>query len=215
MEKDLDEMARGIIKDICGQCNEEIEGLIKPIEKKKFSLKETEEYCVVFGKYGPVIQHVTNKKDFRQIRVKIDMDRLRRGEYSLGELEDKGEEVLGEYEGSPVILLNGPFGEYIKYKEDNIPLTGISTSASSTNTLYDNFVEYYSGRSQEKTNPKIIRELTEGLSIRNGKYGAYIHYETPGMKKPQFYKLKGFKESYRLCQKEVILEWIRVTYNVM
>ena len=215
MEKDLDEMARGIIKDICGQCNEEIEGLIKPIEKKKFSLKETEEYCVVFGKYGPVIQHVTNKKDFRQIRVKIDMDRLRRGEYSLGELEDKGEEVLGEYEGSPVILLNGPFGEYIKYKEENIPLTGISTSASSTNTLYDNFVEYYSGRSQEKTNPKIIRELTEGLSIRNGKYGAYIHYETPGMKKPQFYKLKGFKESYRLCQKEVILEWIRVTYNVV
>ena len=83
------------------------------------------------------------------------------------------------------------------------------------NTLYDKFVEYYSNRSQEKTNPKIIRELTEDLSIRNGKYGAYIHYETPGMKKPQFYKLKGFKESYRLCQKEVIMEWIRTTYNVV
>jgi len=222
MEKDLDEMARGVEKDICGECNEQIERLIKPIEKKRFFLKETEEYYVVFGKYGPVIQHVTNKKDFRQIRVKIDMDRLRKGEYSLGELEDRGEEVLGEYEGNPVILLNGPFGEYIKYKEENIPLTGFSApsassapSAQSTmNTLYDKFVEYYSNRSQEKTNPKIIRELTEDLSIRNGKYGAYIHYETPGMKKPQFYKLKGFKESYRLCQKEVILEWIRATYNV-
>jgi DNA topoisomerase-1 len=222
MEKDLDEMARGVEKDICGECNEQIERLIKPIEKKRFFLKETEEYYVVFGKYGPVIQHVTNKKDFRQIRVKIDMDRLRKGEYSLGELEDRGEEVLGEYEGNPVILLNGPFGEYIKYKEENIPLTGFSApsassapSAQSTmNTLYDKFVEYYSNRSQEKTNPKIIRELTEDLSIRNGKYGAYIHYETPGMKKPQFYKLKGFKESYRLCQKEVILEWIRTTYNV-
>jgi len=219
MEKDLDEMARGVEKDICGECNEQIERLIKPIEKKRFSLKETEEYYVVFGKYGPVIQHVTNKKDFRQIRVKIDMDRLRKGEYSLGELEDRGEEVLGEYEGNPVILLNGPFGEYIKYKEENIPLTGFSASSapsaqSTMNTLYDKFVEYYSNRSQEKTNPKIIRELTEDLSIRNGKYGAYIHYETPGMKKPQFYKLKGFKESYRLCQKEVILEWIRTTYNV-
>jgi DNA topoisomerase-1 len=228
MEKDLDEMARGVEKDICGECNEQIERLIKPIEKKRFSLKETEEYYVVFGKYGPVIQHVTNKKDFRQIRVKIDMDRLRKGEYSLGELEDRGEEVLGEYEGNPVILLNGPFGEYIKYKEENIPLTGFSASSapsapsassapsaqSTMNTLYDKFVEYYSNRSQEKTNPKIIRELTEDLSIRNGKYGAYIHYETHGMKKPQFYKLKGFKESYRLCQKEVILEWIRTTYNV-
>jgi len=61
---------------------------------------------------------------------------------------------------------------------------------------------------------KMIRELTESLSIRNGKYGAYIHYHKPEMKKPQFFKLKGFKESYRLCHKEIILEWIQKTYNV-
>ena len=60
----------------------------------------------------------------------------------------------------------------------------------------------------------MIRELTPELSIRNGKYGAYIFYKTPSMKKPKFFALKGFKESYRFCQKDVLMEWIRTTHQI-
>jgi hypothetical protein len=74
--------------------------------------------------------------------------------------------------------------------------------------------EERSGEERSGEGSKMIRELTESLSIRNGKYGAYIHYHKPEMKKPQFFKLKGFKESYRLCHKEILLEWIQNTYNV-
>jgi DNA topoisomerase-1 len=218
MEKDLDEMARGNChKDICLGCHHQIESLIGPVEKKRFVLADTDEYSVVFGRFGAVIQHITNKKDFRTIRAKLDMDRLRKGEYSLAELEEKREEVLGEHEGHSVILLNGPFGKYIKYKDENVGLKSILENEVEEGIesidLYDKFVKWIS-KPVEKENTKIIRELADGLSIRNGKYGAYIHHETKEMKKPKFYKLKGFKESYRLCQKEVILDWIRENYQI-
>jgi DNA topoisomerase-1 len=223
MEKDLDEIAAGVSMDcqkgdICVGCYKQIEDLIKPVEKQIFVLKDTDEYIIVFGRYGPVLQSRT--REFKSVQIKLDMDRLKSGDYTLAELEDRGEDVLGIFNGSEVVLMNGPFGKYIKYKEENIGLNVIESGVESgvdpgadELTLFDKFVKWYS-RSKEEVNTKIIRELAEGISIRNGKYGAYIHHQTTEMKKPNFYKLKGFKESYRLCQKEVILEWIRTTHKI-
>jgi hypothetical protein len=228
MEKDLDEIAKGsgvpsdsCQKDICVDCHKQIESLIKPVEKQMFVLKDTDEYMVVFGRYGAVLQ--SRKREFKSIQIKIDMDRLRAGDYTLAELEDRGEDVLGVHDGGEVILMNGPFGKYLKYKEENIGLNVIEAFCKSGEdgpvddvkeiSLFDKFVKWYT-RPKEEANTKIIRELSEGLSIRNGKYGAYIHHQTKEMKKPAFYKLKGFKESYRLCQKDILMEWIKKTYNV-
>lgn len=66
----------------------------------------------------------------------------------------------------------------------------------------------------ETTNKNMIRELTPELSIRKGRFGAYIYYQTPKMKKPKFFALKGFNTSYRLCEKEVLMDWIREKYSV-
>ena len=120
--------------------------------------------------------------------------------------------------------MNGPFGKYLKYKEENIGLNVIEAFCKTEDepsdnhipidiNLFDKFVKWYT-RPKCETNTKIIRELSDGLSIRNGKYGAYIHHQTKDMKKPKFYKLKGFKESYRLCQKDILMEWVKKTYNV-
>jgi DNA topoisomerase-1 len=67
--------------------------------------------------------------------------------------------------------------------------------------------------SQTKDN-NIIRVLTENMSIRNGKYGAYIYYKTEKMFKPKFLNIQKFKESYRHCSEEVLMKWIKETYNV-
>jgi DNA topoisomerase-1 len=221
MEKDLDEIAKGSItegtgvgvcqKDICEECHKEIEKLIKPVEKQMFVLKDTDEYMVVFGRYGAVLQSRT--REYKSIQIKVDMDRLRAGDYTLAELENRGEDIIGIHDGSEVVLMNGPFGKYLKYKEENIGLNIVeSIDCAEDITLFDKFVKWYTKPKEENT--KIIRELSDGLSIRNGKYGAYIHHQTKEMKKPAFYKLKGFKESYRLCQKDVLMEWIKNTYNV-
>lgn len=53
-----------------------------------------------------------------------------------------------------------------------------------------------------------IRTLNSYASIRDGKYGAYIFYKTPSMKKPKFISLQGFPYTYTECGIDLLLHWI-------
>jgi hypothetical protein len=67
-------------------------------------------------------------------------------------------------------------------------------------------------RENENTGTKpgngCIRTLNSYASIRDGKYGAYIFYKTPSMKKPKFISLQGFPYTYTECDIELLLHWI-------
>ena len=62
---------------------------------------------------------------------------------------------------------------------------------------------------------KIIKkESTKDILVSfPKKYGDYIFYKTKTMTKPQFYKLKDFKENYVTCDANILIEWIRKVYN--
>jgi DNA topoisomerase-1 len=59
-----------------------------------------------------------------------------------------------------------------------------------------------------------FRVLNSVLSVRNGKYGAYVYYQKPGVKKPTFLNIKKFKDNCWSCDPNVLLEWLHSTYNV-
>lgn len=231
MELDLDKIAMNTegSKDICKNCNDEINRLIQPVEKRRFVIKDSSD-VVVFGRYGLMIQS-GGSKNCRSVKEGIDMGRLSRGEYTLDELVEKKESRgIGEYLGSVVSVAKGPFGWYVAYKEMKMGcktlLTGVSDEdAQNKKTVveeepndeevYNAFVKYMETKDRPKDGVAgMLRELTPELSIRNGKYGGYIFYKTPSMKKPKFFSLKGFKESYRFCQKDVLMEWIRTTHQI-
>jgi DNA topoisomerase-1 len=229
MEVDLDKVAtEGVKRDVCGDCCKEIDELIPQISKQKFVIKDTTEYVVVFGRYGLMIQKTDGSRGTLSVRKDVDMDRLKKGEYSLGELMEKKENrEIGEYDGAIIVLKSGPYGFYLEHKGEKIGVkTLTSEEEMEDEELLSAFVKKKDaektdmkgeGEKEEKGDEgskKIIRELTGELSIRNGKYGAYIYYHKAGMKKPSFFALKGFKESYRFCQKEVLMDWIREKYSV-
>lgn len=220
MELELDEIALGGTKDICSACDAEIDELIIPTEKLRFRIKDTCEYFVVFGRYGPMIQKEGSRESL-SVCKDIDIGRLQRCEYNLDELLVKKEErIIGEYEGKSVIVKTGQYGFYLQYDGENIGYKTLGIEDG--DDILDIFIKYKSGKKSfeqtgdktEDKQTKIIRELTEEMSIRNGKYGAYVHYHKPGMKKPKFLTLKGFKESYRLCHKDILMEWIKTTYGL-
>jgi DNA topoisomerase-1 len=217
MELELDKIAaaEGATKDLCGECDSEIERMILPIEKQRFVIKDNVDNYVVMGRYGPVIQK-KGSRELTGVRKDIDMERLKAGDYSLGELLEKKEvDEIGVWEGEPVVLKSGPFGQYVCYKEEKISLNILGLEKGSTQEeIYSAFMTKKTEVGVEGEDKKVIRELSPEMSIRNGKYGAYIHYFKQGMKKPKFFALKGFKESYRLCQKEVLMEWITKTHGV-
>jgi DNA topoisomerase-1 len=59
-----------------------------------------------------------------------------------------------------------------------------------------------------------LRELSPHLSIRQGKYGPYIYFKTPKMRKPQFYQLREFKDMHLTCDAVILTRWILETYGV-
>ena len=224
MELELDGIALGGHKDICSLCDSQIDELIKPTERLKCAIKGSDD-VVVFGRYGPMVQRCS--RELVSVKKDIDMGKLQRGEYSLDELIVKNEEnVIGEYCGKPVIVKTGPYGRYIQYDGENIGYKALDIT-DDIEDVFSVFMKYKEGNKvsgqgeggegeeiEEDKTKKMIRELSQELSIRNGKFGAYIYYYKPGMKKPKFFKLKGFSESYRFCHKEVLMKWIKETYGV-
>jgi len=87
-----------------------------------------------------------------------------------------------------------------------------------------------SGNSKESStslNKTDLRILSDTLSIKKGKYGAYIYHKPssgsvpsassiPKVKSPSpFYNLKLFPGDYMSCDKKELLDWIQDTYGIV
>ena len=228
MECILDEISCGnLISNpwaICETCSCEISELLKPLNalgKQIFDISGSDEYKFVFEKYGPVLRKILadGSYEYKSIKkgLKFDLDKLKHGEYRMDELCIANMNTqIGEYGGLPVYLKTGPFGFYIEYGEKKENLESMGITETDNALLFDNVLAILKKRdeSSEKSDSKIIRILTSEISIRNGKYGAYIHYLPVSSTKPTFFNINKFKESYRHCTEEVILKWIKEKYKI-
>jgi len=52
------------------------------------------------------------------------------------------------------------------------------------------------------------------MEVRKGKYGMYVFYKTPEMKKPSFLNIKKFKPGVLTATIDEIIAWINETYNL-
>jgi DNA topoisomerase-1 len=217
MENTLDEIANGnkVWYELCQECLDEIQSLTDDISEDKETIKIDELHTYIIGKYGPVIKCVENEiTSFKKINPDIDFDKLREGKYTIDEILQKKStgKKIGTLHEKNVILKTGKYGAYFEYDGANI-------SASSIDKEFDNItISDFNNLSNVKKKV-VIRQLNEHTSIRNGKYGDYIFYKTPSMKKPKFLKLTDFiKEnganSHKKCDINKLNEWIKETYDV-
>ena len=105
-----------------------------------------------------------------------------------------------------MILKKGQYGLYVTWGACNKSLSSLKIEESEI-TL-DDVVKFIT------INTTIIRKLTQDLSLRKGKYGDYIYYQTSKMKKPQFLKLNGFKKDPKTCEEKELISWIKETYKL-
>lgn len=219
MEDSLDKIAKGnyIWYRLCESCLTEINNLsakLGYIEKEIIIIDKYNTYMI--GKYGPIIKYTKNNTtEFKQVNPNIDIDKLRRGEYELNDIEvpkSKPGQILGEYKDKSVVLKTGRYGLYLEYdgqkksiKIDKLPLEI---------TLQD-AIEVLSA----DTHPSLVRVLTSNTSIRRGQYGDYVFHKKPEWKKPRFLKLNGFisqhgVDSYKTCDITLIKDWLKETYEI-
>mgnify|MGYP003338361382 CR=1 FL=1 len=232
MEDNLDMIAKGegVWYELCDECNKDITHLSKDLKSSqaKETIKIDDKHTYIIGKYGPVIKCVKGKPEkdknakskkgesgenitFLPVRKDIDMIKLQNGEYTLEELiEDKtganaeSGRLLGTHGEEEVYLKMGKFGLFIQWGENKQTLKGLRVKEPD--------ITIDTVRPFLVTNN--IQIINDNISIRKGKYGDYIFYKTPTMKKPQFYKLAGFTDNYKTCSKRILLDWLDEKYNI-
>ena len=223
---------------LCDECFMSLASVTKDLkEEPKFSIKMDDTHTIIMGKFGPVIRRqvpdkVPDKVPSRSrqpvtfIPVKKDLDIVALQNQSepilLEDVIDKttvkSNGLIGKYKGVDLFIKKGKYGIYAQWTIDGIETRSLKELDSKPIDQIE-YIEVL--RILEKDlvlDPEkpvgFVRELSSTLSIRNGKFGDYIFYKKPRVKSPQFFKLKDFTGDARKCDKEVLLNWIKLTYNV-
>jgi len=216
MEEQLDQISSGLNPEwaqLCRDCYKEIKALSKPVanlEKQVYPLDDKHDF--VFDKYGPVIRSNLDDGTVEFISVnkdmKIDLEKLKAGEYSVDDLIEIKNNVLGQYNGEDVFLKTGKYGAYIQVGE----MTKSIKKPIGEIVLAD-AIALLDGNKSEDQN--VLRVLTPYMSVRRGKFGAYVYYMKPGMKKPSFLNIKKFPGGgFITCDAQVLIDWLNTTYHL-
>jgi len=233
MEKELDIIATkntdesaNIVSwnSVCKTCLNEITELLKPLSKvgkQSFALHGHTDKFVVYDKYGPVIKQFLEDGSVKYISIKksvnLDLNKLKSGEYTLEDLMEINEIHLGKYQEEDLYLKNGKYGMYAEWGDNKESIKTIDKP--SDEITYEDVVEFLTKKTEPQcvtptTSGNIIRILTDNLSIRKGKFGAYIYHKLPTMAKPKFYTLNKFTKLYSMCEEQILIDWINNTYNL-
>ena len=226
MEDELDNIANGKKEwsSLCDTCNTSLTQLTSQVQDiKKFNIVIDDEHTLIIGKYGPVVKFVDkkDKKNISFLRVKNDLDLNQLKNMSTISLDDIidvnncDKNAIGKYKGQDLFIKKGKYGVYAKWGNETKSLNEDFSLIPIEKIEYLNVLKFL-----EKDNlldPSkpigLLREINDHISIRTGKFGDYIFYKKPRMKKPDFLKLNGFNSDYKKCEKELIINWIKQTYN--
>jgi DNA topoisomerase-1 len=197
--------------------------------------------CITQGENGKkVTSYKSVKKDVDIARLKRGEYTLEEIVNEKGTIETGGMH-LGAYDGVDIVIKKGKYGLYFVWGENKKSLSGVFPKSKNPDTItYHEIVKIIEGslvcadadadadadtNRDENTNtttkvketiaPKgMVRFITKDMSIRNGRFGDYIFYKTTEMKNPSFLKIKGFKEDYKSCSLDILIQWIETTYNI-
>jgi len=221
------EDCKGLWSDICVKCNNEIKQLAKTmnsVEKKTYKIND--EYTLVFMKNGPVLIKTLENgtTEFANVvkDIQLNLDKLSRNEYTIDDLLEMKQIILGKHNDNDVILKNGKYGPYIEYHDNAIIMrTSVKHIQKPFHFIELNDVLSLIDKNGDDArappnapNKAVIRIIDENTSIRKGKFGAYIYHKTEHMKSPQFFNMSKFKKGFAVCDLQDIKDWLKNTHNI-
>lgn len=218
MEEQLDLISSKKISEwekICKDCYDQIKTSspkLKDIDKKSYEICNG--YDFIFEKYGPVIRHIDQNGEIEYLpgnkEIEIDIEKLQNREYSLDELLMPGSQIIGKYKGEEVQVKNGKYGYYVEWGDnrENLKTIGIPLADLTIETITE-FLD-----NKPKKNVDVLRELNDVMAVRKGKYGAYVFYKRPDMKKPQFLDIKKCPHGFLNCDINTLVDWLCEEYKL-
>jgi DNA topoisomerase-1 len=238
MEEDLEKVSEADWQTICAKCENLIKTLAKPVSKMAkpvylvSSRDGSVQYELCFHQYGTSLKRISEngEPEYKKVnsKIKIDIELAKSGKYIAEDLLEIQNDNLGKYGEEDVFVKTGKYGPYIQCGTKTVSTKSLGKSIESI-TLEDALVllnpEVCGDKSSENLgtqsrappapkNPNILRILNSDISIRKGKYGAYIYYMPADAKKPEFFQLGKMKTKYANMDTDELIKWIGETYNV-
>ena len=228
MEDNLDKIANDIENSIvwhklCDDCYQSLISVTNKLhDLKKFSLNIDNNHTLIIGKHGPVVKCIdskdTTKVTFLPVKKNLDFENLKSNDIKLDDIIDNtiiSKNAIGKYKGQDLFIKKGKYGIYAQWGKETKSLKENFEGLEINNIQYIDVIKYLDKDLLDPTKPVgLVRELNNNLSIRTGKYGDYIFYKKTRAKKPEFYKLNGFNTDHKKCDKILLLNWIKQTYNI-
>ena len=228
MEDNLDKIANDIENSIvwhklCDDCYQSLISVTNKLhDLKKFSLNIDNNHTLIIGKHGPVVKCIdskdTTKVTFLPVKKNLDFENLKSNDIKLDDIIDNtiiSKNAIGKYKGQDLFIKKGKYGIYAQWGKETKSLKENFEGLEINNIQYIDVIKYLDKDLLDPTKPVgLVRELNNNLSIRTGKYGDYIFYKKTRAKKPEFYKLNGFNTDHKKCEKILLLNWIKQTYNI-
>jgi DNA topoisomerase IA len=131
--------------------------------------------------------------------------------------------VIGEYMDKKVYIKKGKYGLYLEWHKETRNLSKFGNRPIE-NIRFDeifSILEEMACQQEttiislpEKKETNMIRQVTSDISIRNGKHGHYIFYQTRKMGKPLFFSLNDCSEDYEVCDLESLKTWILQRHHI-
>jgi len=186
---------------------------MEPITKKKCKFRIDDNHEFMIGKHGPVIKKtVNNNIQFLPVKKDIDIEKLKANEYELSDLIDKTKDSIGAYQGLDLFIKKGKYGIYAEWGQNKKSLAELGNKPL---TYIEVLKILEKDGVLDLTKPAgFVREISNNITIRSGKFGDYIFYKTSKMKKAQFFPIKEFKGDYKACKLSILKEWVKENHNI-
>jgi len=228
MEQKLDKLMESSLEyntfEICNEVDIMLKNQTKEWKKEMQEKYEIDDiYELFFSKKGVFIREKSKKEEetgLQRVRnIDLDLEKLKRKEYTLEELLEIPRELLGVYQEKEIRLKNGKFGAYILWGEETVKCT------IKDKTLWDITLEDIIPLLQSKSKKEekvsfsnnILRVVSETIEIRKGRFGVYIYSvsKEKGKNTKPFYNIKLFPGDWQTCEKTELLDWIHKTYGIL
>jgi DNA topoisomerase-1 len=198
--------------DICNECYNEIKKQSREIKIEKQQYKIDEEYELVFQQFGPVLRKRLEDGTFEYKSIKkditLDLEKAKRGEYTMEDLMEQSQISLGNYKDLPVILKNGRYGPYIEWSDKKESVKQIEKGFSQI-TLEDvlSILDPENNPNKDITYSNEVRSISTNKNILR-----IINTET--MSSAKFYNLNHFNKPYLTCDLQVLKDWIKEKHGI-
>jgi DNA topoisomerase-1 len=182
----------------------------------------------IIGAHGPVIKCTHGEVvTWKKVKQGITLAQIRESGATLVEVVDDAspDRVLGTFKETQVVLKVGRYGPYVVYGDKNISLGRLVVDKAKDKITIADVIDLLevkdvvgegggsdggggTGEVVVSGNPAILRVISASVSVRKGRFGNYIYYQTPKMTRPKFVKLGAMADEFMTCHKHKILDLV-------